>query len=168
MAMAPKGIQILEQCLAFLKLTPPLKRRTPQFLHPHRVLLPERRFVNAQQILLSGALRGGWVMATASAHALAEALALFRRHVLPATGHAIAEMGAMAAKAVAAKQDAAERQQSEGLPEGKHPPAEQHGHEPVPQVHDGFTADKDKKHNANRGGHEYPFFSSHRMFLTSS
>jgi hypothetical protein len=168
MVVAPKGIQILEQCLAYLKLTPPLKRSSPHFSSPIRALLPERGLVIVQQILLSGALCGGWAGATASAHALAEALTLFRRHVLPAFSHAIAEMGAMAAKAVAAKQDAAERQQSEGLPEGKHPPAEQHGHEPVPQAHDGFTADKDKKHNANRSGHEYPFFSSHRMFLTSS
>src|SRR6266699_397745 len=80
-----------------------------------------------------------------TAEALAELLALLRRHPLPAFGHSPPKIGAMkATTANASEQNPAENQQSDSLPEGNLPPSEQHRQQPVPQMHHQFAANCDE------------------------
>src|SRR5713226_2452221 len=70
---------------------------------------------------------------------LAELLALLGGHALPALVHALFDspphIGARRAMAgPSAKEDAAQRQQSQRLPEGDLAPAEERRQQPIPQV----------------------------------
>src|SRR5579862_328264 len=106
----------------------------------------------------------GWrgETAAARAHALAELFAFFGRHLLPAFAHAAAEVRAMRASAEAPKEDTAESQQSYCLPEVNEAPSEQRRQQPVPEMHDHFTADCDEKRNTNdRPGNNKKPFSPH-------
>ena len=97
-------------------------------------------------------LGSGWAEAEMFAHALAEAFAFFGGHAAAAVVHAIAE--AVAAGTVpseTAEEDAAEREESHGLPEGDFAPAEERRQEPIPEVQDDLAANEDKeKHSHNR------------------
>jgi len=97
-------------------------------------------------------LGSGWAEAEMFAHALAEAFAFFGGHAAAAVVHAIAE--AVAAGTVpseTAEEDAAEREESHGLPEGDFAPTEEGRQEPIPEVQDDLAADENKeKHSHNR------------------
>src|SRR6266566_8053026 len=93
-------------------------------------------------------LAGGWAEAATSAHALPESFPLLRGHVLPALGHATAEVGAMETVASkSAEEDTAQRQNSNRLPEGDLAPAEERRQQPIPQLQHYFAADGDKNQN---------------------
>ena len=98
------------------------------------------------------ALAGGWAKAATSAHALPESFPLFRSHVLPALGHAAAEIRTMETVASkSAEEDSAQRQNSNRLPEGNLTPAKERRQQPIPQLQHYFAADGDKcQHPQNR------------------
>ena len=98
---------------------------------------------------------GGWRFKASATRAptLAEFLALLGCHPLPALVHSLPNtlidspphMGARSAvTAPTAEEDAAQRQKSQGLPEGELAPAEQRRQQPIPQVQHYFAADEDK------------------------
>ena len=98
---------------------------------------------------------GGWRFKAGATRAptLAELLALLGRHPLPALVHSLPNtlidsppnMGARSAVTTpTAEEDAAQRQKSQGLPEGELAPAEQRRQQPIPQVQHYFAADEDK------------------------
>ena len=71
--------------------------------------------------------------------------------------------------APAAEEDAAQRQKSQGLPEGDLAPAEQRRQQPIPQAQDYFAADEDKQDHRQDGqrSKENPFLC-HVEFLMLS
>src|SRR5215471_7168552 len=72
-----------------------------------------------------------------AAEALAELLALFRRHLPPALHHAATPVGpGSPATSKAAEENLAEDQDADGLPERDPMPAEKRRHEPIPEAHD--------------------------------
>ena len=85
-------------------------------------------------------------------HALAEAFAFLGSHPAAAVVHAMTEtVTAGTVPTKSAEQDAAEREESHGLPERDFAPAEERGQEPIPEVQDDLAADEDKeKHSHNR------------------
>jgi hypothetical protein len=97
---------------------------------------------------LSLAFASRWIKAATSAPALPQSFALLGRHALPSLIHTLlhasAHIGTSPAKTMCAKKDAAQRQNSNGLPEGNLTPAEQHWQQPIPKAHDDFTADEDE------------------------
>jgi hypothetical protein len=88
-------------------------------------------------------------LAAVFADALAEAVAFFGGHAAEAAAHAAIESEASGAMpAETAEEDAAEREQAEGLPEVEFVPAEERGHEPVPEMQNDFTADKGEEEHS--------------------
>jgi hypothetical protein len=115
-------------------------------------------------------------MPATSAHALAEALTFFRRHMLPARAHArpqsLPNIRAMKATAKVSEQNPAEGEQPDSLPEGNLPPSKYCRQIPIPQMHHHFTANENKKGEHERGSHGNPFSFSHisvpHFFINSS
>ena len=70
--------------------------------------------------------------------------------------------------AKAAKKNAAQNHQSEGLPEGNLPQPEQRWQQPVPQVHHHFAKNPYEQHDCRRSHKRDPNLFPHGMFLTSS
>src|SRR6476469_1643102 len=109
---------------------------------------------------LSCALTAGWTKAATPTPALAQFFALFGGHALPALVHtflhATPHVGTTPAKTVAAKKDAAQRKNSNGLPEGNLAHAKQHRRQPVPQAHHNFPADEDKKRHPQDPRRDHP------------
>jgi hypothetical protein len=96
-------------------------------------------------------------------HALAEAFALFGGHAAAAVVCAIPEtVAAGTVPTKSAEEDAAEREESHGLPEGDLPPAEERRQQPVPQVQHDLATDEDKdQHSKNREwNNENQFYQS--------
>src|ERR1039457_5989902 len=69
---------------------------------------------------------------------------LLRRHVPAAPVEVAAAFAARCTMAQTTKQNPAQCQQSQRLPETKRPPAEQWRQQPIPQVHHHFAAYEDK------------------------
>src|ERR1019366_6626961 len=100
---------------------------------------------------------------------LAELLALLGRHPLPGfrrypAGCRAARIGTVAAPA--SKQNPAQNQHPESLPEADLVPSKQRRSQPVPQMLHHFTANRHQKHDCRRGHKKDPLF--HFKFLTSS
>jgi hypothetical protein len=77
------------------------------------------------------------------AHTPNELLAIFRGHPPPVLSHVRPKSAAMiAVPAKAPKENAAEHQQPEPLPEGNHGPSEKRRQQPVPQMHHHFAEQK--------------------------
>jgi hypothetical protein len=72
--------------------------------------------------------------------------------------------------AKASKQDAAEDEQPESLPEADLMPPEEHRQEPVPQVHDNLAEDPNEQDHGGGSHQENPPFLSHVVphFLMNS
>src|SRR5260221_4740047 len=88
-------------------------------------------------------------LAAVVADALAEAVAFFGGHAAEVSSHAGAESEASAAMpAETAEEDAAEREEAEGLPEGEFVPAEEWRHEPVPEMQDNFATDEGEEEHS--------------------
>ncbi|MFZ0479538.1 MAG: hypothetical protein WAL71_10340, partial [Terriglobales bacterium] len=78
-------------------------------------------------------------------------------------------MASESAATDASKEDSAQRQNSNRLPERDQAQAKERGQEPIPQVHHQFAADGDKQHNpddrrGNNKNHFHPSWS-HVGFL---
>src|SRR5260370_20718424 len=127
---------------------------------------------------LSGLLFGlaGWRCKAGATRAptLPELLAVLGGHALPALVHALFDsppnIGARRAMAApSAKEDAAQRQKSQRLPEGDLAPAKERRQQPLPQIHHQFAADGDKYRDRQdrQRSNENPF-SFHVVFLISS
>jgi hypothetical protein len=88
-------------------------------------------------------------LTTVVADALAEAVAFFGGHAAEAAAHAAAEAEASGAMPPeTAEENAAKREQAEGLPEVEHGPADKRGQKPVPEVLDDFTADEGEEEHS--------------------
>src|SRR5262249_28390188 len=124
--------------------------------------LPARRAFQIFFVLLSRVPAREWVETASRAHALPEPLPLFRGHVLPPLAHpvhhsirpplsdAAAEAGWIPrGGSKSAKQDPAQRQESNALPEGNLAPPENRRQQPVPQQFDQFTADRDEQEQSD-------------------
>jgi hypothetical protein len=113
----------------------------------------QRKSATIRGLLLRSSLplafAGGWAEAATSAPALPQAFPFLGRHAFPplihSLLHAAAHIGTRPAKTMCAKKDAAQRQNSNSLPEGNLMPAEQHWQQPVPKAHYDLAADEDKK-----------------------
>jgi hypothetical protein len=69
------------------------------------------------------------------------------------------------------EENPAQHQNSQPLPEGNLAPAEEHRQQPVPQVHDYFTADEDEKRYSQKRQRRNPkqsFSSAHVSSLMLS
>src|SRR5580658_5327436 len=92
---------------------------------------------------------------TTTAPAIAEFFAFLGSHLFPALVHALFDsapaFGAMRpAKTMASKENAAESQQSESLPEGNLVPSEERRRQPVPEMHHQLAANPDEKPDRRR------------------
>src|ERR1700688_5269906 len=91
-----------------------------------------------------------------STEALPELLAFLGRHLLPALVHASPHIRARAMTTKASEQNAAESQQSDGLPKGNLAPSEQRRCQPIPQMHHQFAANPDEDHYSQDRQRSYP------------
>src|SRR5436305_1645251 len=102
----------------------------------------------------------------------AEARAFVRGHVFPAGFEAAAVVGpGEAAASDAAKEDAAEGQETEGLPEGDGVPSEERRDQPVPEVADDLATEEGEEHHPcerERRDQDHSFSSCHFGFILSS
>jgi hypothetical protein len=89
--------------------------------------------------------------AAAAPHPLAELLALFGRHLVPALHHPVPPVHRVARNAAeSAEQDLGQDQQTQSLPKTDRSPAEDIRHQPVPQAHHGKPEGSAEKHCQKR------------------
>src|ERR1700676_4880943 len=100
---------------------------------------------------LGGGGVGAEIFADAFADALAEAFALVGGHAAAASFRGIPEtVAAGAMPAETAEEDAAEREQADGFPEGELMPAEERGHQPIPKVKDDQATDECEENDSQK------------------
>src|SRR5215470_13104591 len=110
------------------------------------------------------AARGTWAHTPAGLPPGLELFALLRRHVCAAVFHAAPPFrtAIAALHPESAKQNSAEHQKAERLPESDELPAEKRRQEPVPQMHYNFTADNHEcDHGQDRQRHNPDKLLSH-------
>jgi hypothetical protein len=98
-------------------------------------------------------------------HGVSEALAFFRRESVPASGDAgLAHPVRPAAKP--AKQEPAQQQESERLPEADRGKSQDRGHERIPQTESNQTHDSDEDDPKDKEANSNQSDSSHLLFLS--
>src|SRR5215469_13337366 len=94
-------------------------------------------------------LAAGRAEAIAFIHRFPDPFPLLGRHIPTSSAETAAAGAARPAMPQSTKQNPAQRQQPQRLPEGKHSPAKQRWQQPVPEAHHHFATDESKHKDSN-------------------